>query len=400
MIRSLAGLLVLVWLAPATGATLGETVTAALALSKQERLTAATRAESQALAAQAGSLLAEDPALRLKTLTDRFNSNDGAFENEAMVDLPLWLPGQPAARRGQAQAMNLQADRDAAWRRWEMAGQVREMAWTAALAEGRLQQSEQALASARALESEIAQRAEAGELARMEVALAEQDTMARELDREDARLALAQAMQGFRSLSGQDALPKPLLETPPATRELAEDHPALQRADAMSAQARAGRERVRRDRYGQPVVGLGVKQARDQRGMDTTESLQLEVSLPWSLKRLHAPELAAAERSLTEAEVEQLQARREVERTLAEAELAWHSAGAALNLAERQQQTAARALALTKRAFALGELDLNRLLRAREQARLADLTLALRRLERGRASARLNQALGVVPGPK
>jgi outer membrane protein TolC len=384
-------------LTPASAATLGETIAAALALSEQSRLTAATRAESQALAKQADSPLAEDPALRLKTLSDRFNRNEGAFEHEAMVDLPLWVPGQPAARRGQAQALAAQADDDERWRRWQMAGQVREAAWTAALAEGRLQQAEQALASAQALEAEVAQRAAAGELARMEVALAEQDTLMRTLEREDARLAFQQAMQRFRLLSGQEALPEPLRETPPAARELPEDHPVLRRTGAMIDQARAGRERARRDRFGQPVVSVGIKQARDQRGMDTTDALQLEVSLPFSLKRLHAPELAAAERSLTEAEVEQLGARRDTARALAEAKLAWHSTAEALRLAERQQQTAAQALALTERAFHLGELDLNRLLRAREQARLAALTLALRRLERGRATARLNQALGVVP---
>jgi outer membrane protein TolC len=278
-----------------------------------------------------------------------------------------------------------------------MAGQVREAVWTAALAAGRLKQAEQALISARALEREMAQRAAAGELAPMEVALAEQDTLARALEREDARLAWAQALQAVRLLSGQETLPEPLEETPPDARALPDDHPALLATSALTDQARAGRERVRRDRFGQPVVSLGMKQARDQRGLDTTDSLQLEVSLPFSLKRLHAPELAAAERSLTEAEVEQRQTRRELERRLAEAELAWRGAADALALAERQQQTAARSLKLTERAFALGELDLNRLLRAREQARLADLTLALRRLERGRATARLNQALGVIP---
>ncbi|EIC21779.1 TolC family protein [Thiorhodovibrio frisius] len=395
--QPLVGLLAVLWLAPAEAATLGETISAALALSEQSRLTAATRAESQALAAQAGSLLAEDPSLRLKTLSDRFNSNDGAFENEAMVDLPLWLPGQPAARRAQAQALSAQADSDAHWRRWEMAGRVREAAWAAALAEGRVKQADQALASARALEQAMDRRARAGELAPMDVALAQQDSLTRELEREDARLAFTQAMQAFRQLSGLDDLPQPLRETLPETRALDESHPALLRATAMTGQARAGRERARRDRFGQPLLSVGVKQARDARGMSTDEALQLEVSLPWSLQRLHAPDLAAAERELTSAEVDQLQARRAVQQALTEAELAWRGSGEALAVAERQQQTSARTLKLTERAFSLGELDLNRLLRAREQARLADLTLALRRLERERAAARLNQALGVVP---
>jgi outer membrane protein TolC len=50
-----------------------------------------------------------------------------------------------------------------------------------------------------------------------------------------------------------------------------------------------------------------------------------------------------------------------------------------------------------RRAFNLGESELTTLLQAQERARQASLDLELRRLEQGRAAARLNQALGLVP---
>jgi hypothetical protein len=50
-----------------------------------------------------------------------------------------------------------------------------------------------------------------------------------------------------------------------------------------------------------------------------------------------------------------------------------------------------------RRAFDLGESDLAIMLQAQERARQASLNHELRRLEQGRAAARLNQALGLVP---
>jgi outer membrane protein TolC len=78
--------------------------------------------------------------------------------------------------------------------------------------------------------------------------------------------------------------------------------------------------------------------------------------------------------------------------------LARRGAEQAVAVAERRESLAQQALAVTRRAFDLGEADLTTLLRAEERAREARLDLAVRQLETGRALARLNQALGIVPG--
>ena len=69
----------------------------------------------------------------------------------------------------------------------------------------------------------------------------------------------------------------------------------------------------------------------------------------------------------------------------------------ALAVAERRHTLAHEALDLVHRAFDLGESDLTALLQSEARAREASVALELRRLEQGRARARLNQALGVVP---
>ncbi|QVL47317.1 MAG: hypothetical protein KFB96_16570 [Thiocapsa sp.] len=125
----------------ASATTLAEAVGAALALAEQTPRVTAARREADAIRTQAGSLVAQDPALRVKYLSDELTEGGGANEWEAMVDLPLWLPGQRGARREVAGALDTQAGALERLLRWEMAGRVRQAAWEAAFAEGRLRPS-------------------------------------------------------------------------------------------------------------------------------------------------------------------------------------------------------------------------------------------------------------------
>jgi len=388
----------------ACAASLGETVTAALAQGGQQQRVAALRGERDAVREQAGSLIAEDPALRLKGLSDRMTENDGAYELEAMVDMPMWMPGQRSARIAVAESLGLRADALQRLLRWQAAGQVREAAWEAMLAHGQLRQAAAALQAARSLEATVAKRTKAGELARMELLTARQETAARGVDMSAAQLDYDQAIAAFVLLTGQARLPDPLIEAVPTNLmagdtgiRLPPEHPLLASAHGALAQARAERDRASAERRGHPLLSLGGKRARDDNTVSPVDALQLEVSIPFGLKRQAAPMLAGAEREYTDRMSELHRIRREAERDLKAATLAYRGAGDAVVLAQQRARLAGDALRITRRAFDLGEADLAALLRAEERARDASLALELRTLEQGRAVARLNQALGVVP---
>lgn len=381
-------------------ATLAEAVTAAMELQQQGQRVGALRNEQTAVERQAAGPLAADPALRAKTLSDAFTGDDGAYELEAMVDLPLWMPGQRGARRSVAEALGTQAGALSRYLRWEAAGRVREAAWSAALAQGRLQQAGAALESARALERDIGKRSKAGELARVDLLVAQQETLTREVDLQSAQIDYDRAIQTFVLLTGLPALPDPLVETAApvaAGQELQPDHPLLASSAGAVAQARAERDRVQSQRRGTPTLSLGAKQARAERGAESDTALQLEVIIPFGLANQAAPALAGAERAYTERFAEQSLTRLEAEHALQEARLGVLGAADALAVAQRRQTLTQDALKLVRRAFDLGESDLTALLQSQERARQASLDLELRRLEQGRAAARLNQALGVVP---
>ncbi len=385
----------------AVAGTLAQAIDATLILNDPGPRQEALRRRGSAVRGQANSLVADDPALRVKHQGDQLTSDTGYYEWEAMLDLPLWLPGQRDARRALATALGLRADALERYLRWEVAGRVREAAWAAALAQGRVQHAEHSLEDTQTLERNVARRVNAGELAQLDLLLAQQETLAAEVALQTARSELDSARQRFSLLTGQQELPTPLEEqvarvTERAT-ELAADHPGLAAVEASVAQARAERDRVGTERRANPILSLGGKRTQDDRYADPNTSLSLELTIPIGLGSQSAPRLAEAELGYTETLSERQRLHRELDTEMRLAETARRAATAALAAAQRQHALAAKALALMKRGFDLGEIDLAALLRERTRAQEAALNLEVRRLEQGHAGSQLNQALGVVP---
>jgi len=441
----------------ASPATLAEAVAAALEQAGQLIRTDALRGEADAVRRQAGAWTAANPALRLKGLSDRFTGDDGAYEVEALLELPLWLPGQRRARLKLASSLGLRAEALARLLRWEVAGAVRDAVWAAKLAEVQLQQANAAYEAARGLESVVAKRYNAGELARLDLLTAQQETLARQAELTAARADWEQAKAAYVQITGRLQLPEPpnWPSAPPITAGqeagadsdayfdayfdrgqgaraysnddqaagayqvggdrlgsqrlgsdgmasngiggLPKDHPLLAEADAALARARAEREQVVSDRRGNPILSLGGRRTRDARAFPDDDALQLELSIPFGLASQSAPEIAASERQVTERLAELHRMRREAERELVAAVLGRRGAADALQVAERRASLAADALSVAQRAFDLGETDLAERLLAERRAREANLDLALRRAEQGQALARVNQALGMIP---
>lgn len=377
--------------------TLREIVDAGVARDPDQSLAGAIDAEHRALQRQADSPFAGDPALTLRHETDSIDTDRGYRYWEGGLAVPLWLPGQRTDRRAVAAATGDEAEAQAWLHRWRVAGEVRERIWSLRIAAAEARLAEQALASARTLQKDVERRLRAGELARTDLILAQKETLARELELAAADATYQSQLQRYRSLTGLPELP-PLEEEPPAPEAgIDTGHPALTAAAATTARARAERDRVRNEKRANPVLNIGAIRERAQQGFDAEQSLVLEVSLPLGLGSQAAPRTAAAERSLTEASNALLRMQRELEWKLIEANTERSRTERGLRLADEQQQLAAEGLRLRRRAFELGEGDLFSLLQARAQALAAERERELQQLMHGRAVARYNQALGVLP---
>jgi outer membrane protein TolC len=388
------------WLAPAAQAAppdLPAVIQAGYERYPQRTLGDAIHRQGDALRRQASSLLADDPAVTLRHENDAWTDSNGFRSWEGGLDLPLWLPGQRGRRGEVASATDLEADAVGRLQYWRVAGEIRDLLWSLGIAETELALARQAEDSAAVLENDVDKRFRAGELARTDLIMAQKETLARQSERVAAQAALDTLVQQYRTWTGLTELPVDIEETAAKTEQIAEDHPALAAAGLGVARARARRNQVQGEKRANPVLTLGGKSERPVSGASYDTSLTVELHVPLGTKSQAAVKTADAERDLTQASIELAGVKRDLDTGLQNARVERDTAGRSLQLAQRQQALAAEGLRLTQRAFELGESDLFTLLTARAQALSAQRDVRLRRLELGRATARYNQALGVIP---
>jgi outer membrane protein TolC len=366
---------------------LRQVVAAALALHPAAGVLEARDAEAQALSRQAASLLAAPPAVELHYRTDQPGSGDGLREYEWGVSLPLLRPGQRGAR--QALAAGALALR--------VAGQVRETLGEYALRENQARLAAEQWHTARALERDVDKRVTAGELARTDLLLARDETLARQAAYLDARSALDISGQHYRALTGLAEVPARWHEQAGTESEIAGDHPRLAETLARVERARAELDAARREGSGSPELTLGTRHERDDSASPYSDTLAVSVRVPLGSRAHNAPRTAAAATALAEAQAELVQTRRELQAALDAARRRLEATRAALAVDEDRSRLAQEHLALAHKAFGLGEMDLAALLRVQSAAFIAQRNLEQRRLQLGNDTAACNQAAGQVP---
>ena len=130
----LAALPVLAQSPAAPPANLAEAFAQAWARQPEQAAAQARRDASQAQRAAADRWTPEPPALQASLKTDRLTGNDGAYEIEAGVSVPLWLPRERALTQAQADAEGLAQESRLRAMQWRLAGQLREAWWAWQLA--------------------------------------------------------------------------------------------------------------------------------------------------------------------------------------------------------------------------------------------------------------------------
>lgn len=377
--------------------TLPAVIQAGVARVPDMSVSEAIRGQSQAIRDQASSLFADDPALMLRHETDAANSDTGYRQWEGGLAMPMWLPGQRDRRFKVADATERQADAFGRLYTWQVTGRLRELLWSIRIAEAELDLARNALQSAQALEANVARRVQAGELARTDLILARKETLARDIELASAQSARDMQLQHYQHLTDMSVLPVDIAEIAMTGTEIPADHPALRSAQETLAHAGAERERIRGERRTNPVLTVGGKADRPGTGLSYDNALFVEINLPLGTKRQAGVRNADAERGYAEALAALTRTQMELEHELHAAFADQSLAARAAQLAERQKTLATEGLQLMQRAFELGESDLFTLLQTRAQALTAERDFKMRRLERGRAAARINQALGVIP---
>jgi|APLak6261659701_1056019.scaffolds.fasta_scaffold05355_2 outer membrane protein TolC len=357
----------------------------------------ARQGEVQARADVARGLTPAPAAVSLSNATDRFNGNGGKSAWELELATPLWLPGQRAARRLEAEhALSEVAARRTALR-LQIAGELRELWWSLAQARQQAALAQHREQTASALQADVQRRLRAGEVARLDANLVHNEQLVAQAERAEAQLAVRQAEQSYRLLTGQDA-PSMLAEEPAASAaEPDAIHPLVQAASSALQLAQARLAVAQQTRREAPELAVRWVRERGDLSAGYANAVGIKLTLPFSSGARVRQESLAAQAEADQAEAELTLTRQRVALDVQRARADLEQASAQLARSQTRLDLAADTLRLAEKAYALGESDLPGLLRARAGAWEAETAVQRQRTAGAASASRLNQSLGVMP---
>lgn len=377
--------------------TLREVLDHTLERHPQRHVLQAMDGEAQARYIQARGMLPTAPAISIRHQNDTIGSGRGEREWEAELELPVWLPGQRAARQAVADGTqnDLAATREAL--RLQVAGVLRDAVWDIGMNASNVDLASLRLKTTRALQQDVDRRLKAGELAKTDLMLAQNETLQAETALLRAEAELRHAQHRYRTLTGMGEIPASLEEPLSGQSGLNDQHPYLKEVESKIVLARSERDLVRAERRENPQLMLATRSQRGAFDNETNNSFGLKLRIPLESETRSAPLLAAAESGLARNVGERERLQRAMETALHEAQHNLEVTRAELEIVTRQNQLAQENLRLAKKAFELGETDLVHLMRVQALAHEAERALGQRRVQLQWDIAKYNQAIGVLP---
>jgi len=377
--------------------TLSETVEMAYQRFPQRKVFDSMDVETNALARQSRSLFAGNPALSARYQTDQGASQNGLEEWEAGLEVPLWRFGQKAARQSYAEASSKMVTSGRKALLHTLAGRVREVIWDVHLARISLAQAKKEWETSQALEQDVKRRVQLGESAKTDLMLAKDQTLSKHDIVLSAEAELVHTLKRYQSLTGLQTLPANPEEEQSGITAIADTHPALAERLAELNQSQSNVRVAHREKAENPQLLIGTRQERDVRSSDPVNSFGVSLRIPFGIDSQSAPKTAAAQVALSKAQSQLESTRRELQASLHEAEHELETTQKRLLLVKKQAKLANESLRLAKRAFSLGESSLVNLLRVQSLAFNAERNKQQLKVSIKRATARYNQAIGVLP---
>ena len=364
--------------------------------SPQAQTLEAGRAQSDAQVIAANSLLPGAPAIVLGHRGGPLNNNAGGLEWEAGIALPIWLPGQRDAQQRQAQVGKDGLEASIRALRLALAGELREAIWQVRLAQAQVQLDQERLQSAKKLEEDVARRAQAGELAKTDLNLAQNERRAAQAAILQSDNRLFQAQQAYAIITGITDLPDNAAEYA-QPKPLPDEHPMLESARLAIESAQAQVRLASNSRRDNPELELSTRRERGSLDEPYSSSVAISLRLPLSTDARNLPLISAAQTALTGAQSEYNRTRFTLEYGLQQAERELQAADQLLDLAQQQRAAARENLELSQKSFSVGETDLFTMLRTRAAAFEAGQVYKQQEIAQALARARLNQAQGILP---
>lgn len=369
------------------------------AWARQPLASALKRREGEAKARVdiANGLLPAPASMSLSNVNDKFGTDAGRDAWELEVAMPMWLPGQRAARAREAAAGLLEIDARRTALRLQIAGEVRDAWWALAHARHAVRLAESREATAMALEADVVRKFKAGELARTDANLATNERLIASSELLQARVALRQHEQSYRVLTGDDAPPQLVEESIPTVLDVATSHPQLSALLALSQLAHSRLRVALENRREAPELAIKLVRDRGEFGAPYSRSLGVKITVPFASDAKARQETLAAQAEALQADAELAIAKQRIGLEVARNKLDSEAAQQQRANAQKRIEVNADTLRLAEKMFALGESDLSALLKARASAYESEADFNRQRTAYFAAISRLNQSLGVMP---
>lgn len=376
--------------------SLHEVLQQVVAIHPQQSLLAAHQHMVQARQTMANSWLPQAPSVGFSHQNDALLSNRDEREWQAQMQIPIWLPGQRQARSQVASLADDSLSQDRAGLQQLAADLLRNAVWEIALRRNDVSLMENRSNTMRSISEDVKKRFKAGEVARLDVMQAEQETLLAERQQVTAHAELMHAQFRYQQLTGLNEMPA-LLEEPLSTRESYTDSPYWHAAQARLKLAEGQRDLTAIEQRQNPQLTVSTRTIQGGFDYAYNSSMGVAINIPLQSEVQRAPLLANAEQNIGDARTQLETLRRQLENNLHEAEHSLHVSRLELTLIQQQQAIASENATLARKAYRLGELDLNQLLRLQLLAFEAERSLSSQQLQVQWNIAKYNQAVGVLP---
>lgn len=363
----------------------------------QQPVLQAKDADVSARSIRAKGMLPGAPAIWVNHQNDAIGSGRGEREWQGEVELPLWLPGQKSARQEVAYVAQteLYATREALL--LQSSGQLREAVWDIRMNENLLQLAESRSKTAKALQHDVERRFQAGELAKTDVMLAQNEVLVAETAKLRAEAELMHARHRYSVLTGLHEIPAQCEEQQSSLEGISDSHPLWKEAETRIALAEGEKGLAQAERRENLQLLINARSQRGPFDEQYNDSIGFKLRIPFDSEIRSAPMLAAAEANIGRALSERESLRYQLETSMHEAEHNLNVTQAELKIVGKQNELAQENFRLAQKAFQLGETDLVNFLRVQALAYEAERALNSRRIQLKWDVARYNQAVGVLP---
>jgi outer membrane protein, heavy metal efflux system len=376
--------------------TLNQVMQATLKRNPQQFKLQALQFNVQAKKDLAQSTFPQSPAVTIYHQNDTIGSGRNERYYQAELEMSVWMPNQKNARAKVAEAITNSFNNSQTSLALSSAGLVRDAVWMIAFNKNELAIQQAKFESATLLQQKVAKSVNAGESAKTDLLLAEQETLAAS---NAALLAEAEVMHAqfrYKQITGLDALPSNIVETK-ANPENFENSPIWQEAQSHVLFATESRDLAQIEKKENIQVFINATSAQGGFDYASNQSMGVKVRIPFNNVARTSPIIASTETALGDALSQRDALRMQLEALLHEADHNLEVTSAQLAITKKQAEIAQESLRLSEKAYALGEQDLPSLIRIKNQTFEAQRSYNAMQIQHNWNIAKYNQAVGVLP---